>query len=104
MVFRTGKKAPVAPPPPPERILFGTSPFITLPGGGRVVIERLDRRGTKYEVDVSGGYADLSTMDIALRPGGLYLSLAVQKKIVFKIDRSAQPGRWPILSRLIPFR
>ncbi len=104
MVFRKGKKAPATPPPPPERVLYGTSPFITLPGDGRVVIERLDRRGKKYEFDVSGGYADLSMMDIALRPGGLYRARAGKKKIVFQIDRSAQPGRWPIVSRLIPFQ
>jgi hypothetical protein len=104
MVFRKGRKAPAIPPPPPERIIYGTSPFITLPGDGRVVIERLDRRGKKYEVDISGGYADLSTMDIALRPGGLYRAQAGKKKIVFQIDRSAQPGRWPIVSRLISFQ
>jgi len=104
MVFRKGKKAPATPPPPPERILYGTSPFISLPGDGRVVIERLDRRGKKYEVNVTDGYADLSSMDIALRPGGLYRARAGKKKIVFQIDRSAQPGRWPIVSRLIPFR
>ena len=103
MVFRKGKKASASPPPPPERVLYGTSPFITLPGGGRVVIERLDRRGKKYEVDVSGGYADLSSMGIALRPGGLYRVRAGKKKIVFQVDRSAQPGKWPIISRLIPF-
>ena len=103
MVFRKGKKASASPPPPPERVLYGTSPFITLPGGGRVVIERLDRRGKKYEVEVSGGYADLSSMGIALRPGGLYRARVGKKKIVFLINRSAQPGKWPIISRLIPF-
>ena len=73
-------------------------------GNGRVVIERLDRRGKKYEVEVSDGYADLSSMDIALRPGGLYRARSGKKQVVFQIDRSAQPGKWPIISRLIPLR
>lgn len=101
MVFRKGKKNP---PPLPDRILFATSPVITMAGDGRVVIERLDRSGQKHEIKISGGYADLSSMEIALRPGGLYRARSGKKQIVFQIHRSAQPGKWPIISRLIPLQ
>lgn len=105
MVFR---KAPTAGAlPQPGIVLYGTAPVIDLPGGGRLVIERLDMPGERMELQLGGqqllrgAFYDMAKTDHALAPGGLYRASAGSRQIVFRIDGNARPGRGPVIGRLL---
>lgn len=108
MVFRS---APGARPalPQPQMTLYGTSPVIDLPGGGTVLIERLDQPGERHEFTIAaqqirrGAVYDLAVDNKALAVGGLYRATAGQKQVVFRVDANAAPGRGPVIARLLRF-
>jgi hypothetical protein len=103
VVFRMppGKKVRV------ERRLYGLCPLIDLPGGGRLVVERLDHAGEKIEIDVApaqlvhGSFYDFATAGRSLAAGGLYRASAGGRHVVFTIDPQAQPGQAPLAGRLL---
>lgn len=100
----------LSPPPPPASsrlTLHGLSPMVETHGRGRLVVERLDIQGERYEVDLSaasvvhGKFYDFAKSGTALQPGGTYaVSLGSQRR-VFVVDREAEPGLAPIISRLV---
>ncbi len=102
-VFRKPRDAPSSSLPQPELTIFSTSPLISLAGGGRVLIERLDRPGETHEIVVTGNHEDLAISKKELIPGGLYRIRAGRKAMVFMVDPFALPGGGPIISRLIRF-
>lgn len=90
-------------PPLPQLTIYGISPVIILPGGGEVILERLDRSEKAYRVVISNTHVDFLSLNKELMPGGLYKVRAGKKLIVFSVDALAYPGKVSLISRLIPF-
>ncbi len=91
----------------PRFTLFGTSPLIETAGRGRLVVERLDAKGERYDVDlatasmVRGKFYDFAKTGTALKPGGIYAASLGSRRAVFLVDRGAEPGSAPIIGRLV---
>jgi hypothetical protein len=91
----------------PRFTLFGTSPLIETAGRGRLVVERLDAKGERYDVDlatasmVRGKFYDFAKAGTALKPGGIYAASLGSRRAVFLVDRRAEPGTAPIIGRLV---
>ena len=99
----------MAPPPPASShlTLHGLSPIVETAGRGRLVIERLDVQGERYDIDLSaasvvrGKFYDFAKSGTALKPGGTYAVSLGSQRTVFLVDRRAEPGPAPIISRLL---
>lgn len=93
--------------PKPEVTLYGTAPAIELPGPGHLVIERLDRRVPRLEIDVTaadlafGRLCDLAARGWSLVPGGIYAAEFGRRRLTFQIAPSAQNGRTALIGRLL---
>jgi hypothetical protein len=91
----------------PRFTLYGLSPVIETTGRGRLVVERLDVKGERYDVDlatastVRGKFYDFAKAGTALKPGGIYTASLGSRRAVFLVDRGAEPGAAPIISRLV---
>lgn len=86
--------------------LYGSSPMVEAKGKGTLVIERLDVRGERQQVELNGNQArgkfyDFAGTSRALTPGGIYSASFGTSKIVFLVDANAKPGPTPIVGRLI---
>jgi hypothetical protein len=98
------------PDPPPSLVLHGRSPIIATSNRGKLVVERLDVRGERYEVDLTplsltrGKFYDFARTRTALKPGGKYSATLKSKQIVFLVDAKAQPGAGPVIGRLVPLQ
>ena len=87
IVFR---KAPTkgARAPKPQRILYVVSPLIrfvseTPPTSVTISLERLDGNKEHHTIDIANGVAQ---KNISLEPGGLYVAIAGDRKVVFRIS------------------
>jgi hypothetical protein len=104
-VFRTLKDDPKKGPPP--LVLHGQSPIVSTSERGKLVLERLDVKGERYEVDLTGAqlthgrFYDLGKSNIALTPGGAYSITLKSKFAAFVIDPNAAPGAGPVIGRLV---
>jgi predicted extracellular nuclease len=91
----------------PRMTLYGLSPMIETTGRGKLVVERLDVKGERYDVDLTPGsvargkFYDFAKAGTALKPGGIYEASQGPRKTVFLVDRSAQSGATPIIGRLV---
>jgi hypothetical protein len=91
----------------PRLTLFGLSPLIESGAHGKLVVERLDVKGERYDVEltsstaVRGRFYDFAKTSTALKPGGIYSASVGSQRLVFLVDRDAQPGRSPIIGRLV---
>ncbi len=91
----------------PQMTLYGLSPMVETTGRGKLVVERLDLKGERYDVDLTpasvarGKFYDFAKTGTALKPGGTYEASQGSRKMVFLVDRSAQPGATPIIGRLV---
>jgi hypothetical protein len=91
----------------PPLVLHGLSPIIATSDRGRLVVERLDVKGERYDVDLTpasmtrGKFYDFARTKIALKPGGRYSATLKSKQVVFLIDADAEPGAGPIIGRLV---
>jgi hypothetical protein len=88
-------------------MLHGTEPMVVTNEHGKMVVERLDVKGERYEVDVSpasltrGRFFDFAKTKIALKPGGAY-SLTLNSKFkTFVVDPNASSGASPVIGRLV---
>ncbi len=85
----------------PRFTIYGLSPVVETTGRGRLVLERLDAKGERYDVDlatasmVRGKFYDFAKTGTALRPGGIYAATLGSRRAVFLVDRSAEPGVGP---------
>jgi hypothetical protein len=108
MVFRA--KPTRAGGPEPQFTIQGLSPLVEANGGGTLLIERLDRSGDRQVILlesrqlVRGAFYDFADSDRMLAPGGLYRASLGPRQIVFRVDPGAQPGRTPVLGRLLRFQ
>jgi hypothetical protein len=86
--------------------LYGTSPFVEAKGKGTLVVERLDLKGERQQIELNGSqpkgkFYDFASTNVALTPGGIYSASFGASKIVFQVDANAKPGATPIVGRLI---
>src|SRR5712675_1843461 len=89
----------------PQLTLYGTSPVVEAKGRGTLVVERLDVKGERQQIELNGSQAkgkfyDFASTNRALAPGGIYSASFGSAKIVFRIDPQAKPGTTPIVGRL----
>jgi len=95
---------------PPPLVLHGQTPMVGTPERGKLVIERLDVKGERYEVDLTkaplarGKFYDLAKSNIALKPGGAYSMKLNSKFTAFVVDADATPGAGPVIGRLVMLR
>ena len=86
----------------PKVTIYGTSPMIVLPSAGQhIVIESINGGVDRHEVDVPGTYVDLNDHDISLKPNVVYRVDTGDKSMTFKVDMDAEPGKTPVISRLV---
>jgi hypothetical protein len=91
----------------PQFTLYGLSPIIETTGAGKLVVERLDEKGERYDIDITaasvlrGKFYDFAKNGRTLRPGGIYAASQGSRKAVFLVDRRAEPGPTPIIGRLV---
>ena len=87
--------------------LYGLAPVFETGGRGKLLVERLDVKGERYDVDlaksplVKGKFYDFASAGAALKPGGVYRASMGAKKIVFLVDSQAGPGPGSIVGRLV---
>jgi hypothetical protein len=75
-------------------------------GKGTLVVERLDLKGERQQIELNGSqpkgkFYDFASTNVALTPGGIYSASFGASKIVFQVDANAKPGATPIVGRLI---
>ena len=91
----------------PSLTIYGLSPIFETAGRGKLTVERLDESGERYEFDIGpatavrGKFYDLARTGTTLKPGGIYVASLGSRRVVFLIDRQAEPGPSPIIGRLV---
>ena len=95
-----------APKIKPQLTLYGTAPMIEATGKGTLVVERLDVKGEREQIELNGSqhkgrFYDFVGTNRRLTPGGVYSATFGTSKIVFQVDANAKPGATPIVGRLI---
>jgi hypothetical protein len=91
----------------PQLTLYGLSPIVETTGRGKLVVERLDVRGERYDVEltaasvVRGKFYDFAKTSTTLKPGGTYAATLGSRRTVFLVDHRAEPGPTPIIGRLV---
>ena len=92
---------------PQPLVLHGQSPILATNERGKLVVERLDVKGERYDVDLAkaqpsrGKFYDLAKSNIALKPGGTYSMTVNSKSTTFVVDSGAAPGAGPVIGRLV---
>jgi hypothetical protein len=87
--------------------LYGLSPVIETTGRGKLLVERLDVKGERYDVDlakapmVRGKFYDFANAGTALKPGGVYAASLGTRKVVFLVDAQAETRPVSIIGRLV---
>ena len=102
IVRSLGKNAP----PAPQLTLYGASPLVQASGRGTLVFERLDQKGERQQIELTGSqwkgkFYDLAGTSKPLTPGGTYAATFASRQIVFRVDPRAKPGPTPIVGRLL---
>jgi len=97
-----------------EPKLYGRTPLVQLPKGlasadRTLLIERIDRRGERHQVQIddsvaAAGFYDLGKINLSLARGGIYDASIGNHKMTFQIDAKAASGPAPIVSRLLRFQ
>jgi hypothetical protein len=108
-VFRDLHRAeqPSSPSAQPQFILHGASPIVEIKHGSKVVIERVDQAGERFEIPGTGRaikhgrFYDFADDNKQLAAAGLYKATIGSKQVVFLVDGNAKPGKGPIGSRLL---
>lgn len=91
----------------PQFILHGASPVIEVKRGSKVVIERLDKTGERFEIPGAGRplhhgrFYDFAEDDKQLAATGVYKATIGSKQVTFRVDANAKPGKTPLAGRLL---
>ena len=89
------------------KMLFGRSPVVEVAAPGSLSIERIDRDGERFVLNVAadqlvhGRFYDFAKWGRKLTAGGVYRMSEGGHDVVFKIDPHARPGNTPIVGRLL---
>jgi len=109
-IFRSAPPAgPTSASVSPQFTLYGRAPVVELRAPGTLSLERIDRDGESYMVEVGseqlvhGRFFDFAKTDRNLTAGGIYRISEGKRDIVFKVDPHAKPGNTPIVGRLLRF-
>jgi hypothetical protein len=92
---------------PQPLVLHGQSPILATSERGKLVVERLDVKGERYDIDLAkaqpsrGKFYDLAKSKISLKPGGAYSMTVNSKTVAFVVDSGATPGAGPVIGRLV---
>jgi hypothetical protein len=87
--------------------LHGATPIVGVSERGMLVVERMDVKGERYDLDLTkaplahGKFYDLTKSGIALKPGGTYAMTLKSKHTAFVVDADAAPGAGPVIGRLV---
>ena len=86
--------------------VYGTSPIVEAKGKGMLVVERLDVKGEREQIELNGNqqkgkFYDFASANRALTPGGIYSATFGASKMIFQVDANAKPGATPVVGRLI---
>lgn len=90
----------------PQLTIYALSPVIEVTELGKLLIERVDKPGERYEATLSKGslvkerFHDLAAVSTQLKAGGVYAVTLGSRKTVFKVDQLAAPAG-PLLGRLV---
>jgi hypothetical protein len=90
----------------PQLTIYALSPVIEVTEHGKLLIERVDKPGERYEAMLSKGslvkerFHDLAAVSTQLKAGGVYAVTLGSRKTVFKVDQLAAPAG-PLLGRLV---
>jgi len=92
----------------PKVVVYDTSPLITMPKTGRVVIKRVDMPGERHTLEMGGNanmkkHLDLAVENILLAPGGVYMVSVGGVAQIFQVAAEAKRGSVPMVGRLVPF-
>jgi hypothetical protein len=95
-----------APKIKPQLTVYSTSPMVEAMGKGTLVVERLDVKGERQQIDLDGRqqkgkFYDFAGANRTLTPGGVYSATFGASKMVFQVDANAKPGATPVVGRLI---
>lgn len=86
----------------PKINIYGSAPVIVLPiANQHIVIESITGKPDRHELDVKGKYIDLADHNIELYPGQTYKVEANGMSTTFRIATPAEPGKAPLVSRLV---
>lgn len=91
----------------PPLTLYGLSPIFETTGRGKLVVERLDVKGERHEINLAAApvvrrkFYDFAKTGTSLKPGGTYAASLGSQRTVFVIDSHAEPGPAPIIGRLV---
>jgi hypothetical protein len=95
----------------PEITLFGLSPVFEVGGRGTLLVSRLDQPSEQIKLAITSdqqlvrrSFVDLAKTGTTLAAGGTYQASFGNRKVVFKVDPTAQPGPSPVIGRLIRFQ
>ena len=101
------EQQPALPLAQPQFILYGASPMVEIKRGSKVVIERVDQAGERFEIPGAGRplkhgrFYDFAEDHKQLAAAGLYRATIGTKQVVFLVDSNARPGKTPITTRLL---
>jgi hypothetical protein len=106
-IFRSAPVAEESTTSTPQLTLFGRSPVVEVKAPGPLSIERIDRDGERFVLNVAadqlvrGRFYDFAKWGRKLTAGGVYRMSEGGHDVVFKIDPHARPGNTPIVGRLL---
>ena len=83
--------------------IYGTAPVVrTRNANSDVVIERIDKQARPHVYHLKNKYIDLADEKLSLALGGTYrIKIKGGNSKTFKVDKYAEAGKIPIVSRLI---
>src|SRR5258707_4816751 len=94
--------------------LYARTPVIQLPKvlaseDRTLLIERIDRRGERHELQIddtiaAAGFYDLAKINVSLARRAIYDASIGGHKMTFQIDAKAKSGPAPVVSRLLRFQ
>lgn len=85
----------------PELTIYGNAPIFRLHTvNASVTVEPLNQHGKRHTIEVRGHHVDLADKNISLAPG-IYRAQSGSNSKVFRVDHRAEPGKAPIISRLV---
>ncbi len=99
---RAASKSPL-----PQRTVHSLSPIIEVKTPGKLVIERTDKPGERYEIDVTaakllrGAFFDLGQESVLLAANGLYHVKTPSADVTIKIAPDARRDGVPVIARLV---
>ena len=81
--------------------------MVEIKRGSKVVIERVDKQGERFEIPGDGRplhhgrFYDFAEDQKQLAASGIYKATIGTKQVVFQVDSNAKPGKTALASRLL---